>query len=147
METSAGLAIVYNRKLLILHQTGHKEVGGYSIPKGKIEAGETVIEAAIRETYEETGISITEDMIGKEGPIVEYKRSTGKKKGKIYKRVHWFLVHIDKLEEVGLESEIVPEGQLQPEEGDWVGFVGGEDLGNKIFWRFKEPICNYLGLV
>jgi ADP-ribose pyrophosphatase YjhB (NUDIX family) len=31
----------------------------WSIPKGKVEVGETMINAAIRETYEETNINLS----------------------------------------------------------------------------------------
>lgn len=46
-----------DRKLLICHPT-HHAVDFYSIPKGKIEDGETALEAAIRETFEETNIQL-----------------------------------------------------------------------------------------
>lgn len=41
--------------LLICHPTNHK-ADFWSIPKGKVEEGETTYEAALRETFEETNI-------------------------------------------------------------------------------------------
>jgi len=55
---AAGIFIVNNKgELLICHPTNHKP-DFYSIPKGKVEIGEDLKVAAIRETYEETNISI-----------------------------------------------------------------------------------------
>ena len=49
---TAGLFLINNdNKLLIAHPTGHDF---WSIPKGKLEGDEEPLEAAIRETWEET---------------------------------------------------------------------------------------------
>ena len=59
-EHASGIFILRkDGKLLICHPTNHA-VDFYSIPKGKIELGETKIEAAIRETFEETNINLFE---------------------------------------------------------------------------------------
>jgi 8-oxo-dGTP pyrophosphatase MutT (NUDIX family) len=42
-------------KVLIVHRTQHKDV---SIPKGKVDPGETLPETAVREIKEETGLDI-----------------------------------------------------------------------------------------
>jgi bis(5'-nucleosidyl)-tetraphosphatase len=60
-EHSAGVVVYYKEKktghrlYLILHNA----VGHWDFPKGKIEAGETTREAALRETKEETGLDVT----------------------------------------------------------------------------------------
>ena len=43
--------------LLVCHPTNHSE-DFWSIPKGKVDVGETMIECAIRETYEETNLDV-----------------------------------------------------------------------------------------
>ncbi len=56
---AAGIFIVRkDNMLLVCHPTNHA-VDFWSIPKGKVEEGETMLEAAIRETYEETNIDLT----------------------------------------------------------------------------------------
>lgn len=56
---AAGIFIVKkDGSLLICHPTNHK-ADFWSIPKGKVEEGETMHEAALRETYEETNIDFT----------------------------------------------------------------------------------------
>jgi 8-oxo-dGTP pyrophosphatase MutT (NUDIX family) len=57
---SAGILIFKNKKVLLVK---HKEkaehkTGAYGIPAGRLEHDETEIEAAIRETYEETCLKI-----------------------------------------------------------------------------------------
>ena len=56
-KLSCGILFIKDCKLLIGHVTGQKH---WDIPKGKIEDGETPIQAAIRETYEEAGIVVQE---------------------------------------------------------------------------------------
>nr|HPI82233.1 NUDIX hydrolase [Candidatus Paceibacterota bacterium] len=58
IQLSAGLAIIQNGSILLGHPTGQKWWGTFSIPKGQVEKGEDLLEAAIRETREEIGINI-----------------------------------------------------------------------------------------
>ncbi len=65
-------------KILICHPTNHaKDV--FSIPKGKVEMGESMLDGAIRETFEETNIQLkgTDDFYIHELSSVGYK--SGKK--------------------------------------------------------------------
>jgi len=45
--------------LLICHPTNHNK-NFWTIPKGKVDAGEDYVDAAIRETFEETNIDLSE---------------------------------------------------------------------------------------
>jgi 8-oxo-dGTP pyrophosphatase MutT (NUDIX family) len=51
--TAGGIVMQGQRVRLI-----HSKKGGYNIPKGHVEPGETVEEAAMREVAEETGITV-----------------------------------------------------------------------------------------
>ena len=55
MTLSCGILFVKDGSIFIGHTTGQEH---WDIPKGKIEEGETPEEAAIRETYEETGFIV-----------------------------------------------------------------------------------------
>ena len=48
------------QQLLIAHVTGQKQ---WDIPKGGAESGESPVQAAIRETFEETGIALTPEIL------------------------------------------------------------------------------------
>jgi 8-oxo-dGTP pyrophosphatase MutT (NUDIX family) len=70
---SSGLFLLNkDNKVLICHPTNHKATS-WSIPKGKVDEGESLISAAIRETYEESNILIPIYSKFIELPIVEYK--------------------------------------------------------------------------
>jgi len=84
IPVSAGLLVfrVNNlgiREFLLVHPSGgYHRKSPYYIPKGKIEEGETEQEAAIRETYEETGI--TANIVADLGSIT-YKSKSKKVRG------------------------------------------------------------------
>jgi 8-oxo-dGTP pyrophosphatase MutT (NUDIX family) len=57
---AAGIFMVRkDGRVLVCHPTNHKP-DFWSIPKGKVEEGEDLIDAAIRETYEESNIDLSE---------------------------------------------------------------------------------------
>ena len=133
MKNSAGLVIIKDKKILLCHPTNANWNGTYSIPKGNLEANETKLQAAIRETYEEVGIIIPENIIGKQ----EYEISYLDKSGKLFKKVFYYIVETTEI------PDILPKNQLQIEEVDWSGFLDYETARTKIFWRFK-PILDLI---
>ncbi len=51
----------YGGEFLLLHRPEHKSQGGkWGVPAGKVEAGETPVQAIIREIKEETAYTVTE---------------------------------------------------------------------------------------
>jgi ADP-ribose pyrophosphatase YjhB (NUDIX family) len=133
LQLSAGLAIIQNGAILLAHPKGQKWWGTYSIPKGHIESGEDILEAAIRETREEVGITIDpEDILFKEPNFIDYKD----KKGKIFKRVYYFLVN---------PSVKIKSSAINPDnsEIDWAGFILKDTAEARIFWRLK-PILDHI---
>lgn len=58
MQKSATVALIRDNKLLLLRRgaTAPWMPGRYCLPGGKLDKGETLIECAVRELYEETGI-------------------------------------------------------------------------------------------
>lgn len=60
----------YDNKILLLHRASHKPQGGtWGVPAGKLEAGETALEAVIRETLEEVGIKLSSERLQDLGTI------------------------------------------------------------------------------
>ena len=133
MKNSSGLLIIKDNKILLAHPTNHPWTHSYTIPKGNIEVGETKIDAAIRETFEEVGITISEDFIDKTEYLIEYRN----KKNKLYKRLYYFIVFIDNYDDV------LNKNKLQLDEVDWAGFLTKKEAEEKIFWRFK-PMLDFL---
>jgi 8-oxo-dGTP pyrophosphatase MutT (NUDIX family) len=127
-KDSAGIAIVYKDSVLLVHPTnGGWKRPNLGIPKGKIEPGEDLIEAAIRETAEETGIFIKPDQLNKSVNTIEVYSNQ-----KYQKSIHYFICEISDLSEIGLDSIRVPKQQLQLEEIDWAGFVKINEAYHKI---------------
>lgn len=65
-------------KILLVHRTQHKDV---SLPKGKLDPGETLPETAVREIAEETGLIIA---LGVPLGVVEYVLPNGRDKAVYY---------------------------------------------------------------
>lgn len=127
---AAGLVILFDDEILLVHPTNAPWKGTYSIPKGKIEDFETILEAAIRETREEIGIDFSKFFMQGKLPdgVILYKRN--KNAGKTYKKVFYYVVRIyDK-------KPVINQEKLQKEEVDWAGFVPYKEAKKKIFWRF-----------
>ena len=62
---SAGIVVLFDNRILLVRQKNDMEGCHLSIPKGLIGKNEKPIEAAIRETYEETGLVIQKSRLGK----------------------------------------------------------------------------------
>lgn len=109
---SAGLAIVWQGQVLLVHTTGRKFKTGYGIPKGGIDPGESELQAAIRETFEEIGIKVPMASISPSS----YTFAVTSHKYKYNKVVTYFIVEIDSLDQIGLKEPKVPKSQLQIDE-------------------------------
>ena len=124
MKKSAGIAIILkNTKILLVHPTSGRWWGTYGIPKGGIDKGETVEQAASRETFEEVGIYIPPRALKDVSSLI-YKGGS--------KEVFYFVYHIENVSEIGLLSEVVPKNMLQMEEVDWAGFVDFEEAKRRM---------------
>ena len=134
LALSAGLVVIQDNKILLAHPTGSPWKNSYSIPKGHVETGETILEAALREAREEVGMDTDNLEIENksEDNFIDYTD----KKGRVYKRVYYFIAKpktpIDK-----------KSFKLQKKEVDWAGFLTKEEADGKIFKRFL-PLLDYL---
>ena len=131
MKKSAGLILIYEDTILLCHPTNNKWHGTYSIPKGEIEFGERAIDAAIRETEEEVGLSIQEEWIDPTPIIVDYKNQ----QGRTFKKVTCYKVDLTGWMDV---NKVIPSEHLQLDEVDWAGFLTKEEAEHRIFHRFKH---------
>lgn len=128
MLISSGLVIIINSKILLVKPKGLEE-GFYSIPKGLVERNESILDAAIRETYEETGILITKDQIDKTPHICNYVSSSGK----ITKRVYYFVVKIE-------SHELIKQGDIDFLEIDSYNFYERQHAEKLIYWKMLSVL-------
>lgn len=139
MKESAGVVVIWKNKVLVAHPSNASWFKTYSPPKGGIEKGESHVDAAVRETYEEIGIKINKnDLLA---PIdVDYINQ----KGVTYKRVTIFPIRIKDLSEINLKTEKVPLAQLQIEEVDDARFMTIDEMKERVMPRFFEPLKNLI---
>jgi ADP-ribose pyrophosphatase YjhB (NUDIX family) len=128
MEISAGLLIVQQNRILLGHPTNAPWYGTYTIPKGKVEEDESLIDAAIRETKEETGIDLGLRQF-------DFKfHYTYRKKG-VNKHMDVFVVSMTSDEFSKLEV-----GQRDKKEIKKVKFVNKEKALDLVENKFKKLI-------
>jgi len=138
IKQSAGMAIVFGSKVLIGHASGKPMHTAYTIPKGGVDKGESILQAALRETYEEVGIKVPKKLIPSTYKTVSYVKSKKNRYpldapvGTHWKDVHYYIVQIDSLDQIGLKDEVISKSNLQLEEIDWAGFVPIKDALKKI---------------
>lgn len=137
VRVSGGIVLILNgSKILLVHPSKSKWYGTYSVPKGGVNEGESEIDAAIRELWEETSLVITKDMISnpKDPIIIEYQNKQGKK----YKKLVLFKVYINNLNAVGMTTDFVDRSKLQLKEVDWCGFLDRKEAQLRIFHRMTD---------
>lgn len=91
--------------VLLIHRTKQRDV---TFPKGKLDPGESMPQAAVRETLEETGLSIT---LGTHLGTIDYELNSGGTKTVQY----WAAKVTSK---IALASQFAPNGEVQALE--WV---------------------------
>jgi len=104
MEGSGCCIIVHEKVLLLQRSLQHKiQPGTWGIPAGKLEVGETPMQAALREVHEEVGIVLTPDMMHYRGYIyftVQYAAP-------LNYRFHVYTVYFQDFPSVILEADQV----------------------------------------
>jgi ADP-ribose pyrophosphatase YjhB (NUDIX family) len=64
-ELCVGAVVVDGDRLLLIRRGRGPAAGEWSVPGGRVEAGETVAEAVVRELHEETGLEgVCGDLLG-----------------------------------------------------------------------------------
>jgi ADP-ribose pyrophosphatase YjhB (NUDIX family) len=64
-KVGVGVFVVHEGKILLVRRTMHPEIGKWSIPAGFVDQGEDPAETAVRETLEETNLTVAiEGLLG-----------------------------------------------------------------------------------
>lgn len=135
---SAGILFVCGKKCLLAHSTNSRRKGSWMPPKGHVEEGESIEQAAIRETEEEIGWSIKGAFL-KDFFDVKYDKN-----GKVYKTVRIFIVRIEN-EDPNLNGPMLKRiSNLQIEEVDEIRWCDESSAKELALWRYVEPILKVL---
>lgn len=140
MKHAAGILFVLDstpKKVLLVHPTNAAWFGTYGPPKGMMDDDELQSEGAVRETFEEIGIKVSQDSLS-DMFTINYDKN-----GSVYKKVYVYVLHIKKIEELGLTSESLSKNQLQIEEVDHAQFFEEDEARKRAFRRFI-PLLDYV---
>lgn len=129
----ADVLVFRGGKLLILNRVGERGAvsNDWCIPGGHVDPGETFLQAAKRELFEETGIDMPEDLLIPVGKYIPKRKGV---------EIHYFMCHIDDQTPVNILVD------AEEETGsEWINPHTELDLYNFIF-DMKDNIKRILGI-
>lgn len=129
----ADVLVFRGDKLLILNRVGEKGAvsNNWCIPGGHVDPGETFLQAAKRELFEETGIDMSESLLIPVGKYIPKRKGI---------EIHYFMCHIDDQTPVNILVD------AEEETGsEWINPYTELDLYNFIF-DMKDNIKRILGI-
>lgn len=129
VKVGMGVIIIRDNKVLLGLRQGSHGAGEWAFPGGKVEFGETIFEAAIRETKEEAGIDITDLELISIADETRYIDSDGK---------HFVVLGIKANAAEGEPQLMEPDKFV---EWRWFSF---DDLPTPLFEGSKLSLNNYL---
>ena len=112
VEAAGGVVENKNKEILLIHRRG-----SWDLPKGKIEKGETIEDAAVREVEEETGltnVSITSPVRFKKLKNIATYHSYVEKDILKLKVSHWYEMKTD------FDGDLIPQTEEDIEQAIWV---------------------------
>lgn len=125
IEAAGGLVSNTNGDWLFIHRNGM-----WDLPKGKLEAGESIEECAVREVAEECGIE--EPIIIK--PLQPTYHTYELKGKRILKKTYWYLMRSSD------NSELIPQTEEGISEVKWVSTEKAMELAKASFGSIQEVI-------
>jgi ADP-ribose pyrophosphatase YjhB (NUDIX family) len=134
MKKSAGVIVKSGNKCLLCKRSNVETYSGeWSIPGGKVEPGEEIIDAANREFYEETNKTLTGEL-----EFVGVMSRMNRKGTKISSMMYVFLIDVDKPIHPDLENA------EYGEEHSECGYFSIDDLPEPLAENLKEHLINVL---
>lgn len=131
MRITAGLLVTYRGQMLLVQQRYDNNKKYFSIPKGGVFVNECYLDAAIRETTEETGITVDKKYIDLTPRLLNVDNE------QISRRLIYFIANLP-------EDYILPQIKIKDqEEVTWAGMISYEDAFMHI-QRSQLPILFHL---
>lgn len=128
----ADVLVFRGDKLLILNRVGEKGAvsNDWCIPGGHVDPGETFLQAAKRELFEETGIDMPESLLIPVGKYIPKRKGI---------EIHYFMCHIDD------QTPVILVDAEEETGSEWINPYTELDLYNFIF-DMKDNIKRILGI-
>lgn len=130
VEAAGGIVFNEHQEILFIFRRG-----SWDLPKGKIDPGETIKEAAIREVQEEVGLKTV--TIDSQLDITHHTyKDSGKKR--ILKRTYWFVMRTT-------ETELTPQAEEDIEIATWMSaeaFFSEERVAYKNILDLLKKVAN-----
>ena len=134
MKKSAGVIVKSGNKCLLCKRSNVETYSGeWSIPGGKVEPGEEIIDAANREFYEETNKTLTGEL-----EFVGVMSRMNRKGTKQSSMMYVFLIDVDNPIHPDLENA------EYGEEHSECGYFSIDDLPEPLAENLKEHLINVL---
>jgi ADP-ribose pyrophosphatase YjhB (NUDIX family) len=134
MKKSAGVIVKSGNKCLLCKRSDVETYSGeWSIPGGKVEHGEEIIDAANREFYEETNETLTGEL-----EFVGVMSRMNRKGTKLSSMMYVFLIDVDKPIHPDLENA------EYGEEHSECGYFSIDNLPEPLGENLKEHLINVL---
>lgn len=127
LEAAGGLVFNDDELLWIFRR------GSWDLPKGKIDEGETIEEAALREVKEETGL---ENLRPERFFNTTYHTYRGKSNERILKPTHWYIMHTD-------QRELKPEHEEDIEFAEWMTIPEFLKKEREVFGNILDLVEGY----
>ena len=123
IEAAGGLVFNSANELLMIYRRG-----SWDLPKGKLDKGETIEAAAVREVQEETGLDKIDLGQGLPTTYHTYKNGKGTR---VLKKTYWFIMKTE-------ENELVPQTEEDIEKAVWVNINTFLSQPQKVYGNVEE---------
>lgn len=125
VDAAGGIAMNEEGEIMVIYRRG-----SWDIAKGKVDPGETIEDAAIREVEEETGL---QNITQKELTGITYHTYHNKHGKRLLKRTYWYSMEAPK-------QELIPQTEEDIERAEWV-------LPNEFLATYKPIYPNISEIV
>jgi len=142
VRVTSGIVFIYKNKIMLVHPSDRKWENSFSYPKGKIDNGESIKDAAIRETEEEIGVKFPRKFLSKDNLYRLVNRD--EEFGGCIKIDYYYLIKLDDnmfnkyFKNLKIKKKNLPQGEL-----DWAGFMSDVQSVSKLKNRLK-PILKHI---
>lgn len=123
IEAAGGIVYNTDKKLLLIHRLGY-----WDMPKGKMDAGETPEEAALREVREETGVV---ELYSDGFALTTYHTYRDRDERRALKPSHWFYMHTP-------ETKLTPQTEENIEKAVWISSEHFLELGQEAYESIRD---------